>query len=284
MAEALQLSQRVIDLVDSDPTEGNLVYRTALARATMMRGLTRCCLGRRGWKNDFDQAIAMARGLDPTSRFLVITYIYGTAVGNGALRADAEIRQHTAEALEIAVRSGDDVGLITARWVHGLMLVRRDAADRGAGLELLAAAREAALQHRQSTGAWPMIDIEIAREELRIGDVDRALEKSRTLFNYLLDTGGMLFRGPTITVLVEALLARGGKADLQEAQDTIGRLEAARTEPGFVFHELPMLRLRALLARAHGDAAAYAHFRDRYRDMARSLGYVGHIAWAEAMP
>jgi adenylate cyclase len=186
--------------------------------------------------------------------------------------------------LEIAVRSGDDIGLITARWVHALMLVRRDAADRGVGLELLATAREAALQHRQSTGAWPMIDIEIAREKLRIGDVDRAVEKSRLVFNYLLGTGGMLFRGPAITVLVEALLARGGKADFQEAQDTIGRLEAARTEPGFVFHELPMLRLRALLARARGDAAAYSHFRDRYRDMAKTLGFEGHMKWAEAMP
>ena len=44
------------------------------------------------------------------------------------------------------------------------------------------------------------------------------------------------------------------------------------------------LRLRALLARAHGDAVAYADLRDRYRDMAKSLGFEGHIAWAEAMP
>ena len=44
------------------------------------------------------------------------------------------------------------------------------------------------------------------------------------------------------------------------------------------------MRLRALLARARGDAAAYAHFRDRYRDMAKSIGFDGHIAWAEAMP
>jgi adenylate cyclase len=284
MAEALQLSQRVIDLVDSDTAEGNLVYRTALARATMMRGLTRCCLGRPGWKNDFHEAIAMARGLDPTSRFLVITYIYGTPVGNGALRADAGIMQYTAEALEIAVRSGDDVGLITARWVHGLMLVRCDAADRAAGLELLATTRQAALQHRQSTCAWPMIDIEIARERLRIGDVDHAVEKSRTVFDYLLDTGGMLFRGPAITVLVEALLARGGKADLQEAQDTIGRLEVAGTEPGFVFHQLPMLRLHALLARAHGDQARYREHRERYRNTAKTLEFEGHITWAEAMP
>jgi hypothetical protein len=28
----------------------------------------------------------------------------------------------------------------------------------------------------------------------------------------------------------------------------------------------------------------YAHFRDGYCDMARTLGFEGHIAWAEAMP
>lgn len=44
------------------------------------------------------------------------------------------------------------------------------------------------------------------------------------------------------------------------------------------------LRLWALVARAHGDDAAYAHFRDRYRNTAKTLGFEGHIAWAEAMP
>jgi hypothetical protein len=45
-----------------------------------------------------------------------------------------------------------------------------------------------------------------------------------------------------------------------------------------------LLRLRALLARAHRDDAAYTHLRDRYRDMAKTLGYEGHVEWAEAMP
>ena len=27
-----------------------------------------------------------------------------------------------------------------------------------------------------------------------------------------------------------------------------------------------------------------AHLRDRYRDMAKTLGFEGHIEWAEAMP
>ena len=35
---------------------------------------------------------------------------------------------------------------------------------------------------------------------------------------------------------------------------------------------------------SRGDTAAYSELRDRYRDMARTLGYEGHIAWAEAMP
>jgi hypothetical protein len=45
-----------------------------------------------------------------------------------------------------------------------------------------------------------------------------------------------------------------------------------------------LLRLRALLAWARGDEEAYRDFRDRYRAMARTLGFEGHIAWAEAMP
>jgi hypothetical protein len=84
--------------------------------------------------------------------------------------------------------------------------------------------------------------------------------------------------------LVESLLARGTSADLKEAQAAIDRLAAEPTDPGFVLFEVPLLRLRALLARAHGDAEAYKQLRDRYRDMAKTLGFEGHVAWAEAMP
>jgi adenylate cyclase len=61
-------------------------------------------------------------------------------------------------------------------------------------------------------------------------------------------------------------------------------LAAVPTDPGFVLHAIWLPRLRALLARAHGDAAAYVDFRDRYRDMARTLGFEGHMQWSEAMP
>ena len=45
--------------------------------------------------------------------------------------------------------------------------------------------------------------------------------------------------------------------------------------------EITLLRLRALLARAHGDETAYRDYRDRYRAMATSLGFEGHMQWAE---
>jgi hypothetical protein len=72
--------------------------------------------------------------------------------------------------------------------------------------------------------------------------------------------------------------------DLVEAGAAIERLAAAPADEGLLMRDIWLLRLRALLAQAHGDAAAYADFRDRYRDMARTPGYEGHIAWAEAMP
>jgi len=44
-----------------------------------------------------------------------------------------------------------------------------------------------------------------------------------------------------------------------------------------------VLRLRALLAQARRDTDSYRAYRDRYRAMATSLGYQGHMAIAAAM-
>jgi hypothetical protein len=71
---------------------------------------------------------------------------------------------------------------------------------------------------------------------------------------------------------------------MAEAQAAIERLAAAPAEEGLVIRDISLMRPRALLARARGDEASYRDFRDRYRDMAKTLGFEGHIAWAEAMP
>ena len=89
---------------------------------------------------------------------------------------------------------------------------------------------------------------------------------------------------PATGLLVETLLERGANGDVTEAEAAIARLAAAQGDDGLVLHDIWLLRMRALLARAHGDEAAYRDHRDRYRAMAKSLGFEGHIAWAEAMP
>jgi hypothetical protein len=83
---------------------------------------------------------------------------------------------------------------------------------------------------------------------------------------------------------VETLLDRRADGDVAEAEAAIERLAAAPTDDGFVARDNWLLRMRALLARAHGDATAYAQLRDRYRDMAKTLGFEGHMKWAGAMP
>jgi hypothetical protein len=79
---------------------------------------------------------------------------------------------------------------------------------------------------------------------------------------------------------VETLIARGGEADLQEAQTAIERLAAAPFD--IVDREIWVLRLRALLADAHGDEAAHRDLVKQYDAMARSLGRLGHMAMADS--
>jgi adenylate cyclase len=107
---------------------------------------------------------------------------------------------------------------------------------------------------------------------------------ARTVVDDLFASGGCIWNALATTVLVEALLQRGGEGDPAEAQDAIDHLAAIPTNPGFVLNEITLLRLRALLARARGDEASYRDYRDRYRAMATSLAFEGHIAMAEAMP
>jgi hypothetical protein len=85
-------------------------------------------------------------------------------------------------------------------------------------------------------------------------------------------------------VLVETLLERGAESDVAEAEAAIERLAATPADEGLVVREVWLLWLRALLAHAKGDDTAYRDYRDRYRAMARMLGFEGHMKWAESMP
>jgi hypothetical protein len=162
---------------------------------------------------------------------------------------------------------------------------RHTAAERGRGQQLLAEVCETALRTGQALGDVPAVEVYVAQERARRGDRDEAIPLMRAAVDHLFREGRLLVYGVLVTgVLVETLLDRGTDIDVVEAVAAIERLAAAPAEEGLVIREIWLLRLRALLARAHGDDEAYAHLRDRYRDMARTLGFEGHIAWVEEMP
>jgi hypothetical protein len=106
----------------------------------------------------------------------------------------------------------------------------------------------------------------------------------RTALDDLFRAGQLVHSVWGTAILVETLLERGAESEVAEAEAAVERLAVAPAEEGLVIREIWLLRLRALLARAHGDDTAYRDYRDRYRGMAKTLGFEGHIAWAEAMP
>jgi hypothetical protein len=84
-------------------------------------------------------------------------------------------------------------------------------------------------------------------------------------------------------VLVQTLLDREVDGDVAEAEAAIERLAVAPADEGLVIRDIWLLRLRALLSRAHGDDIAYRDLVGRYRAMAESLGFEGHIDWAKTL-
>ena len=190
------------------------------------------------------------------------------------------------DALRIAQRSGDDLALAFARLTLGIALVHRQtAAELDRGHKLLAEVSDMFMRRGHNLADLAIVNVYLARERARRGDRDDAIPLMRAAVDHMFRQGQLPQWGiPATGVLVETLLDRGAEDDVAEAEAAIERLAAAPADDGLVMRDIWLLRLRALLARAHGDDARYREYRDRYRDMATSLGFEGHMKWAEAMP
>ena len=184
------------------------------------------------------------------------------------LRPDDSAMREIQDALQNAERSGDDLALTVARMTLGVALVHRQtAAERDRGQKLLAEVSDVFLRREHHLGELPIVNVYLARERARRGDRDGAIPLMRAAVDHLVREGQLLAWGiPATGVLVETLLDRGADGDVAEAEAAIERLAAAPADDGLVIREIWLLRLRALLARAHGDEAAYRDYRDRYRD------------------
>jgi adenylate cyclase len=233
---------------------------------------------------DLKRAIAIQRD-DPSesSLVIVVTYGYSLAAVTGMLLPDADALSETAEVLVNAEKSGDDVALALAQVAHGLLMTDGASTDHGAGLKVLAEGRDGQLSQRNLLGV-AMADIRMALMKADAGDVDDAITLARNTVDELVDSGEMVVRGAASAAPVVALLRRGNDSDLNEAQTVTDELAAVPVETRFVVNDVALLRMRALLARARADDAAYADVRDRYRMFAASLGFDGHVKWAEEMP
>jgi len=255
-----------------------------LALAT--RAVGRYCLGRPGWRDDLRHGLAMARSADPLSYAIVVAYVYFPGIPLGALASHDAAMRELEDAQRIAERSGDDMAVVFARAIPGLALVHRHTdAERDRGRKLLDEVSDLILRRGHSLSELRLINVYLARERARRGDHDRAITLMFAAVDQLVREGQLLSWGiPATGVLVETLLDRGAEGDVAAAEAVIERLAAAPADGGLVIRDIWLLRLRALLARAHSDEASYRDYRDRYRAMATALGLEGHLAYAEAMP
>jgi hypothetical protein len=281
-ADMLRWSQTVIDLVERDTTGASSGIGSRLAAAFVSRGIARFSLGQDGWREDFDKAVMTARGTDPLSHAAVVNATYTPAIGAGVLLADDDALRDIENALEMAEQAADDIALGSARFALGLALVHRGEPDCERGFEMLSQVREMSVQQRFLLTVIPLIDMYDAHLTATRGNPDAAIPPLRAAAQQLFERGLPGCRVAT-EFLVQALLARGTRADVLEAQTAVDRF-AASPAGALATGTILLLRLRALVAEAHGDEAAYCDYRDRYRDMAKSLGFEGHMKWAEAMP
>ena len=169
-------------------------------------------------------------------------------------------------------KKGDENTLACARFARGLVLVQQESPERRDGFDLLAKAREAALQNRFTMAALPPIDIELAKDKARTDDLDGAIELLRAVVDDEFATGEMAYRGAAVTALVESLLQRGTDADAREAGDR-GRVAGRRAD------RTGIRAVRTAAAAAAGPIGAGARRRARLSGPSRALSGDGDIAW-----
>ena len=282
--EVLRWSQTIVDLAAGDPVKGaGYGMGSPLAIALAWRGTARWWLGRPGWRQDLHDAVAMARRSNTETLSGAVAWTYGHAILYGVLRADDSLVRACEDAVQTAHRASNDRALGLAGYALAIGLLNQDdAADRQRGLELMMQTRDIWLGKRVRF-LIPATDLWAARETARRGDRDAAIPVMRQAVDELRQAEHLFYGVWGTGVLVETLLERGAQGDLAEAQEAIDRLANLRADQGSAMLEITLLRLRALLSRARGDDVAYRDLVSRYRAMAESLGFEGHIAWAEAM-
>lgn len=280
IAEVARLADRVIALADGDPTTGNILFGSPLALGHTFRGISRYVLGLPGWCDDLSRGVELARASDAVTMAAAVFFTYITAVP-WLFPPDAVALRDTADALDMAQRSGDNLSLDLARTAHGSVLVHGGGDGAKAGLALLAQVRDEILNNRFSHAVSGYLDMLIAIGKAADGDLDGAIDLASSIVGSLFHDES--YRPIAVGVLVDLLVQRRGDGDLAAAEAALSRCEAEPKFRGVVGFEVLFMRARALLARAKGDRGTYREITARYLEAATSHGFHGHIEAARAM-
>ena len=260
MQVALEFASEQIALVESlgDPAlMVSAVLAIAVKANTGATGdLLRWCEATIGWAGD-----------DPAQDSVVTGSPLAMALGLHGFARWWHGRPGWCEDLEDALAIGRTtdpatLGFVTA-WKYGLP-------------------RDMCLKNQFPRSELPLIELFRGYDKARDGDYDNALPQMRKSVEDIAIQGQFAYQVGATALLVETLIGRAASGDLAAADAAVDRLAAI---PGdeWAARDIMVLRLRALLAKARGDAD-YHDLRDRYHAMAMSLGFEGHMQWAEALP
>ena len=201
---------------------------------------------------------AAGGAIAPALRSGTFWQVHLQVIQNGVLLPGTTAPAKAPEIHSAAGQFGEQITVELAKTARGIALFYRDGSERDAGARLLQELHEAARQKRFAIpNSVSLIDIHVARENARFGDVDGAITLARTVVDDYLRSGEVMWLGVATAVLVESLLQRGSEADVREARAAVAKLTALPTEPGVVVLEIWLLRLRALPAYAEGDEVMY---------------------------
>jgi adenylate cyclase len=278
-ADALRWTQTVIDLTEADFDKGKLIFESPRATALAWRGVARFRSGTSGFHDDFDEAMAIAEQSDTLSKSTIITYKYA-GIARGVFVADDNVLREIESALKLVERSSDDMAYFLLRLTFAIALIYHGA-DRSRGYDLMRILRETSLKERFAMNMLPVTDIYLARERAEQGEEDLAIQQWRALAADMERDGHYNNIDLPFIYTTEYLMSRG---DYDGAASVIERLMSLASEHNWVSREIAALQLRARLARARGDDAAYRELRDQYCKMANDLGFEGHMQWAAEMP
>jgi hypothetical protein len=229
------------------------------------------------------RALEMGRSSDQISYGAAVTYSYN-AIFHRVLLADDAALAEIGEALQMAERSAEDITLVLIRMTMGYALAESESADADRGYDMLAELCETCIEEKYALNAVGPLQMYAVRRMTARGDLDGAIAHGRRALDELYRSENTFNLDVGTSAVAEALIARGTDSDLSEAEAIIDRLAASLPGTPWVTRDVYVLRLRALLAAARSNVAAYREFRDRYRQMANDLGYEGHMKWAAEMP